>query len=100
MNLDATRSKHRVSRQDVRPTDFLSNTERDDRRMVDEQQKVADAIRTPILDQRALQLERLRIRNEAWPPDLYRSRQSTVQFSSACLMCDMNSSATAPSMIR
>ena len=61
--LDATRSKHRVSRQDVRPTDFLSNTERDDRRMLDEQQKVADAIRTPILDQRALQLERLRIRH-------------------------------------
>ena len=68
--------------------------------MLDEQQKVADAIRPPILDKRALQLERLRVRHQAWTPDLYRSRQSTVQFSSACLMCDMNSSATAPSMIR
>src|SRR5262245_14567388 len=93
--------------------------------MFDEQQQIADRAGTALFHQLALERERLGIRQQTRPPDFKRTHLSSLQrsaisyqlsatsnqlradhaafgsqFSSDCLMCDMNSSATAPSMMR
>ena len=57
----------------------------------------------PVLDERPLQRESIGIRNASKPSDFDRAHPyaaSGSQFSSACFRCDMNSSATAPSISR
>ena len=82
--------------------------------MLDQQQHVADRAAPAILDERTLKRQRVGVGHEAEPADfevvywgivgwIYcvpRQACAGSQFSSACLTCDMNSSATAPSMMR
>ena len=86
--------------------------------MFEEEQRVADPARAPVLDQRSLQRERLRVRHPAEAADIERSSLFAYapylphppvlpiqtafgsQFSSDFFTIDMNSSATAPSMTR
>ena len=81
----------------------LPAAERDDVGMLEQQQHVPDLAGPPLLDERALQLERLAVGHAPQPADLevlhlYSSAGSNV--SSCFLTTDMNWSATAPSMIR
>ena len=46
-----------------------AHAEREHVRMLDEQQQIADAAGAPLLDERALQRERLGVRHEAEPAD-------------------------------
>src|SRR5205807_2704998 len=56
--------------QDVRTSAIAPHTERDDMRMLDEQQQIARAPGAPIFHERPLHRERLRIWNQAETPDL------------------------------
>ena len=101
-HLDAPRSQRLAGRQDVGPAPVSPDTERQDRRMLDEQEQIVDGPGAPFFDQRALQRQRVGIRHTAQPPDVELSGHASEgsQFSMVCFTCDMNSSATAPSMIR
>ena len=69
VDLDAARVQHLGRREDVRASAVAADTERQHVRMLDEQQQVADAVRSPILDERALDLERVRVRYDAESSD-------------------------------
>ena len=127
-HLDAARGQVVVGRENVRPAAVAAHAEREDGRMLDQQQQIADRAGAPLLDERALQRERVGVRHQAEAPDLEGSHRirsigrpadaarlgssdarrsrcsasglSGSQFSSCCLMCAMNWSATAPSMRR
>ena len=113
VHLDAARGQRLGGRENVRSAAVAAHAERQDVRMLDEQQQIADAARAPLLDERALQRQRVGVRHEAEPPDLERVAQRVGAapvygryarripvLDARRLMCDMNSSATAPSMIR
>ena len=66
--------------------------------MFGEEEQIAYATRSPILDERALQRERVGIGDQSKLTDFYTALGS--QFSSDRLTWDMNWSATAPSITR
>jgi hypothetical protein len=59
-------------RDDIRVAAASLRAERDDRRMLEQQQRVANPPGAPILDQLPLQLERRGIIDSPEPPDVYR----------------------------
>ena len=56
--------------EDVRAPAVASDAERQDRRMLDEQQHVVDPTGAALLDEGALQRERLGVRHQAEPPNV------------------------------
>jgi hypothetical protein len=69
MHLDAARSKRFGGRQDVRAPAVAADAEREDVRMFDENELIVDPIAAPLIDERALQFERLRVRHASELPD-------------------------------
>ena len=53
------------TRQDVSPPAIVSNTERQDVRMLDEQQDIRDAVALPVFDERSLKRESIRVRDQS-----------------------------------
>ena len=82
VHLDAARRERLRRRQDVRAAAVAADAEREDGRMLDEQQQVADAAGAPLLDQRALQRQRLGVRHEAEATDVERAHhaRSTIPY--------------------
>ena len=111
--LDAARAERVGCRENVRTAAVAPHAKRQHVRMLEQQQQVVDAPRTTVLDERPLQREGVGVWHASEPPDFDGSHSSTVtctcraaaaaagsQFSSVCFRCDMNSSATAPSIKR
>src|SRR5262245_47831106 len=70
VHLDTATRERLAGGEDVGPPAVSTHAKRQDVRMFKDQQRVADASRTSILDERALQGERLGIWHAAQPPDL------------------------------
>ena len=64
-DFDPFRTKRVEIHEDVRSAAVAPDPDSQDVRMLDEQQRIADATGAAILDERALQLERLGVGNEA-----------------------------------
>jgi hypothetical protein len=54
----------------VRSPAVAANPERDDMRMLDEQQSIGDPAGTPIFNERALQRQRLAVRHQSQAPHI------------------------------
>jgi hypothetical protein len=66
-------SRQRVGvREDVRSASVATNAEREHMRMLDKQQQIADAVRSPILDELALQRQPIGIWHAAETPHFER----------------------------
>src|SRR5262245_17063876 len=119
---DSLRRERLGCRQDVRATTVTAHAERQHRRMFDKQKSVGDLVRLALFDEPPLQIECVAVCDDAEPLNFEASHQviesitrlldypitrftrryacPESQFSIECFTCDMNSSATAPSMIR
>src|SRR5262249_48291177 len=75
-DLDAARGQRVSRREHVRAAAIAAHAERQDVRVLDEQQAVVDAIRLAILDERALELERLAARHR--PEPLHAERPAAI----------------------
>jgi hypothetical protein len=73
VNLDTARGERLVGCENVGPPAVAANAERQDMRMFEEEQRVADPPRAPVFDQRSLERERLRVRHPAEAADVERS---------------------------
>jgi hypothetical protein len=82
VDLDAARHEVVGRGENVRAAAVAAHAERDDVRMLDEQQQIADAPLAPLLDERPLQRERLAVRQETEASDLKRSRDPSSPASS------------------
>jgi len=65
VHFDAARSQRFSGRENVRPSDFAADAERQHVRMLEEQQRVGDSSGAAIFDQRPLQGERIGVRHGA-----------------------------------
>ena len=69
--------------------------------MLEQQQHIADAAGTPLVDERPLQVERLRVRDAPEPPDFQVLHNAAGSNVSICVLTmARNWSATAPSTTR
>ena len=84
----------------MRPSAIAADAEREDVLMLDEEERVVDAPGAAILDEHALERQRVPVGHHAQQADDDSYAAEGSQFSRLDLMCDMNSSATAPSMMR
>ena len=107
MDVDAQRRQVVEARENVTAPAIAAHTQREDVRVLEQEQHVVQVILLALLDERPLKCQALRVRDDAELTDVQpsrhvRGRQACVgsQFSSLRLMCDMNSSATAPSINR
>jgi hypothetical protein len=70
VNLDAARGKEIGRRQDVRPAAVAADAEREDVRMLEENQQIADAPRLPLLDERSLERKRVEVGDASEPANV------------------------------
>src|SRR5262249_18280805 len=98
VHVDSTAGQRVVGRENVRSAAVPADAERQDVWMFDEKQEIADAARPTVFPERARHLEPAAVRHQPEASNFYVTFGS--QFSSERFTCDMNSSATAPSITR
>ena len=99
--LDAERLEPLGRREHVRPRGLGAAAEGDHVGMFQQQQDIPDLARPPLFDERALQFEAFPVGHEPQLADLeVLHSPAGSKFSSCFFTTDMNSSATAPSMMR
>jgi hypothetical protein len=100
---NTTCGEHVGRRHDVRPPAALPNAERQDMRMLEQEERVRNSVCPALVDERTLQLQRFAIWHPAKPTNVEWPQSYTwdgSKFSIPFLTSAMNWSATAPSTRR
>ncbi len=107
MDLHAARLQHVGRRDDVRSRRIALHTEREHVGMLEQDERVGNAIGAAVLDERLLQREAVGVGDRAEPPDRQLAHHRSVRYthdasksSSVCFSVARNWSAVAPSTRR